>query len=34
MINMLIDLFRYLRDEWAVERIIRKLRKRGKARRK
>ena len=34
MINLLIYLFRYLRDEWKVEWIIRKLRKRGKARRK
>jgi len=34
MINMLIDLFRYLRDEWVIMRILRKFRKRGKARRK
>ena len=32
--NILKDLFRYLRDEWAIRRIIRKLRKPGKAKRK
>jgi len=32
--NILIDLLRYLRDELAIRKVIRKLRKRGKARRK